>query len=359
MSSPAIAPAAGEVVLDGIHKRFLGKAVLSDIGFTATHGEFVTLLGPSGCGKTTLLRIIAGFEVVDAGRIVLCGTDITALPANRRPVNTVFQHFALFPHLSVAENIAFGLRSRRLPEHLIAGKLAEASGLLHLEQLMARRPARLSGGEQQRVALARALVNEPQLLLLDEPMSALDAQLRTALQLELRQLQRRLRTTFLLVTHDQDEAMAVSDRILVMQGGRIIQGGPPDQVYDRPRTRFVASFIGRANLLEATRRSDGAVETALGTLTMPAPPPWERGTLAIRPERIRILDHGSQEGLPAPALTAVVAGTVFRGDHLEVQLHAGPTRQAVRCHAGMDSTLRDGQQVRLEILGEDLRVLDD
>jgi spermidine/putrescine transport system ATP-binding protein len=359
MSAQPATVATGALAVTGVCKRFGPREVLRAASFAAAHGEFVTLLGPSGCGKTTLLRIIAGFEVADAGQVLLGGLDLTRLPANRRPVNTVFQHFALFPHLSVADNIAFGLRARRFPAAEVAQRVAAAAAMLELAPLLARRPARLSGGEQQRVALARALVNQPLLLVLDEPMSALDARLRVAVQAELRALQRRLGTTFLLVTHDQDEAMAVSDRILVMDGGRIAQDGPPAEVYDRPRTRFVAEFLGAANLIPARRRGDGAVDTPLGILALPAAPPWEAGTLAIRPERVRVTPGGRDDRVSGSSLSAVVAQTVFRGDHLELLLRAGPDGRPLRAHASPGSGLGEGALVAIELRAEDLRVLDD
>ena len=201
--------------------------MLRGVTLTVPGGEFVTILGPSGCGKTTLLRIVAGLELPDGGRVLLSGRDITAEPANRRPVNTVFQSYALFPHLTVWENIAFGLKARRFPREEIARRVDGAVEMLHLESFPRRHPHQLSGGQRQRVALARALVNEPDVLLLDEPLSSLDAKLRAEVQLELRALQRRLGKTFILVTHDQEEAMSVSDRIFVMRDGRIVQSGPP------------------------------------------------------------------------------------------------------------------------------------
>ncbi|MBA3710681.1 MAG: ATP-binding cassette domain-containing protein [Planctomycetes bacterium] len=256
MAGSAAVP-VGALRVQGVDKRFGTTEVLRDAEVDVRPGEFVTLLGPSGCGKTTLLRIVAGFELPDRGSVVLDGVDITRLPANRRPVNTVFQSYALFPHLSVFENVAFGLRARGVAEAEVVARVGEAMDLLRFAELRDRRPHQLSGGQRQRVALARALVNRPDVLLLDEPMSALDARLRAEVQLELKRLQRRLGTTFVLVTHDQDEAMVVSDRILLMHGGRIVQAGAPREVYERPRTRFVAEFLGAANLIAATRTGQG------------------------------------------------------------------------------------------------------
>jgi spermidine/putrescine transport system ATP-binding protein len=302
-----------ELQVRGVSKSFGRVAALTNVSFSVARGEFVTLLGPSGCGKTTLLRVIAGLEIADAGEVHLFGTDLTALPAHRRPVNTVFQSYALFPHLDVFENIAFGLRSRKYPEQDITRRVTAAVELLQLEEFPKRYSHELSGGQKQRVALARALVNEPDLLLLDEPMSALDARLRAEVQIELRRLQRRLGKTFLLVTHDQDEAMTVSDRIIVMRDGRIEQFGPPADVYERPINRFVAEFLGSANLLEATRRGN-QLDTAVGPLVARVCPAWDRGTLAIRPERIRLCS----ERPAANGVQAQVKEMIYRGDHVDV-----------------------------------------
>ncbi len=307
--------------VEGICKSFGNVRVLTDIGFTVSSGEFVTLLGPSGCGKTTLLRILAGLELADQGRVVLGGREITGTPANRRPVNTVFQNYALFPHLSVRENIAFGLRSRRFAEDEVRSRVAGALQMLQMESLADRYPHQLSGGQKQRVALARALVNEPELLLLDEPMSALDAKLRAEVQIELRRLQGRLGKTFILVTHDQDEAMTVSDRVLVMADGRIVQSGTPAEVYERPVSRFVAEFLGSANLI-AGSRVNGQVETVHGPLSVAGLPGWSEGTLAIRPERIRVCTE-------PPATNAVsgrVREVIYRGDHVDLFVEPGPLR---------------------------------
>ncbi|WP_448569929.1 ABC transporter ATP-binding protein, partial [Thermus sp.] len=265
------------LLLEALRKRFGEHEVLKGVSLEVRPGEFFTLLGPSGCGKTTLLRIVGGFEVPDGGRVVLKGQDLTPLPAYRRPVNTVFQNYALFPHLTVYENVAFGLRSRRFPEAEVRARVEYALGLLRLESFVHRYPHQLSGGQKQRVALARALVNEPEVLLLDEPMSALDAKLRAEVQVELRNLQRRLGATFILVTHDQEEAMAVSDRIGVMEAGTLLQVGTPEEVYERPRTRFVAEFLGVANLIPARRVGEG-VETPFGFF--PLKVPWAEGLLA-------------------------------------------------------------------------------
>lgn len=342
-------PGSSELSVEGIRKAFDGPDVLRNISFTVQHGEFVTLLGPSGCGKTTLLRIIAGLERPDAGEVILSGRRITDLPANRRPVNTVFQNYALFPHLSVRENVAFGLRSRKVVTAEITERVNAALQMLRMEALASRYPHQLSGGQKQRVALARALVNEPELLLLDEPMSALDAKLRAEVQLELRQLQRRLGKTFILVTHDQDEAMTVSDRVIVMREGIFEQMGTPAEVYERPVNRFVAEFLGSANLIEASRQ-DGGVHTAHGWLQTTTAPAWETGTLAIRPERIQICTHRPQQN----AVPARVREVFYRGDHVDVFVEPG----SLRVRTGR-TDLQVGAEIWLELPAEYLVPLQD
>jgi spermidine/putrescine transport system ATP-binding protein len=339
----------GRIEARGVSKRFGAVEVLRDAEVTVEAGRFATLLGPSGCGKTTLLRIVAGLESADRGQVLLDGRDLIGLQANQRPVNTVFQSYALFPHLSVAENVAFGLRSRRVAEADVAKRVADALEMLRIDDLRGRRPAQLSGGQRQRVALARALVNEPDVLLLDEPLSALDARLRSDVQLELKRLQRRLGTTFLLVTHDQDEAMVVSDDILVMQGGRIVQHGSPREVYERPSSRFVAEFLGSANLIPA-RWEGGRARCEAGELTPSTTPTWAEGTLAIRPERIAIRD-----GAPAAnGVRARVREAVFRGD--VVDLFCDPASLRVRIPAGAAPVA--GDEVWLELAPAHLHPLD-
>lgn len=338
-----------ELEVTGICKSFGDVHVLRDVSFTVRHGEFITLLGPSGCGKTTLLRILAGLELADRGDVELLGKKILGIPANKRPVNTVFQSYALFPHLSVFENVAFGLRARKFANAEVTRRVNEALDMLQLEEFPKRYPHQLSGGQRQRVALARALVNEPELLLLDEPMSALDAKLRAEVQLDLRRLQRKLGKTFILVTHDQDEAMTVSDRILVMNKGTIEQSGTPTEVYEHPVSRFVAQFLGSANLIDGEKTKMG-VKTVLGTLRVKRTPAWEKGTLAIRPERIRVA-----KGNPAGnGVHAEVKELVFRGDHFEVFVEP-----ALRLKVVPGVQLKVGQKVWLELPVEHLEVLAD
>ncbi|BBQ84334.1 MULTISPECIES: spermidine/putrescine ABC transporter ATP-binding protein PotA [Enterobacteriaceae] len=240
------------VELVGIRKDFDGKTVISDLDLTINNGEFLTLLGPSGCGKTTVLRLIAGLESVDAGQIHLENQDITRVPAEDRHVNTVFQSYALFPHMTVFDNVAFGLRMQKTPASEIAPRVHDALRMVQLEEFAQRKPHQLSGGQQQRVAIARAVVNKPSLLLLDESLSALDYKLRKQMQNELKALQRKLGITFVFVTHDQEEALTMSDRIVVMRDGKIEQDGTPREIYEEPKNLFVAGFIGEINLFDAT-----------------------------------------------------------------------------------------------------------
>src|ERR671934_403661 len=238
------------IALEGVAKRFGRVGAVQDVTLSIREGEFFSLLGPSGCGKTTTLRMIAGFEVPDEGRIVLQGEDVTSLFSNRRPVNMVFQQYALFPHMSIYDNVAFGLRVKRVPRKEHSGRVQEILRIVELEGLERRRPRQLSGGQQQRVALARALVNNPAALLLDEPLGALDVKLRKQMQLQLKAIQHDVGTTFVYVTHDQEEALAMSDRIAVMNRGLVEQVGTPREIYEHPQTSFVADFIGSLNVLE-------------------------------------------------------------------------------------------------------------
>jgi spermidine/putrescine transport system ATP-binding protein len=333
-----------------IRKHFGKVQALDDVTLEVRPGEFFTLLGPSGCGKTTLLRIIAGLEVPDEGRILAGGHDITGLPANRRPVNTVFQNYALFPHLTVFENVAFGLRSRKFPADEITRRVNHRLEMLDLQEMKIRFPHQLSGGQRQRVALARAIVNEPDVLLLDEPMSALDATLRAQVQEDLKRLQRKLGGTFILVTHDQAEALVCSDRLAVMRNGRIVQFGTPEAVYDAPRDSFAAKFLGAANLL-AARRVPGGVQTALGFLALNKVPPWQEGTVAIRPEWIRL----GEEKPACNGIRARVIEVVYRGTAFDLWLEPGGLRVRTSSYRRIDP----GQEVWLELAPSELVVLED
>jgi spermidine/putrescine transport system ATP-binding protein len=281
--------------------------VLREVSVDIARQEFFTLLGPSGCGKTTLLRLIAGFETADSGTIRIEGQDVTHAPPFRRPVNTVFQNYALFPHLTVEQNVAFSLEEQRLPRDQVRQRVGEALEMVRMQAFARRRPSDLSGGQQQRVALARALAPRPKLLLLDEPLSALDLKLRKEMQIELKQLQAEAGITFLFVTHDQEEALALSDRLAVMQGGCILQIGPPREIYEAPTHRFVADFIGDINLLEGEALSGGVRLSGGRTLALQVPRPG-RVTLAIRPERARLVAAGTGE-MDATLVHSVYLGT--------------------------------------------------
>ena len=273
-----------------LRKSFGATEAVAGVSARFGAGEYACVVGPSGCGKTTLLRLIAGFEEPTAGDLRLAGRSLLTAPPNRRDVNVVFQSYSLFPHLTVRENVAFGPRMAGRPATEIAERVEEALRLVRMEELAERRPRQLSGGQQQRVALARALVNRPRVLLLDEPLSALDRSLRLAMQEELRALQRRTGVTFLHITHDQGEAPVLANRLVVMRAGRFVQSGPPAEVYDRPRSRFVAEFLGFANLIEGTLERGGCVRTAAGVELSPADPWLPAGPVlvSLRPESLHL-----------------------------------------------------------------------
>jgi spermidine/putrescine transport system ATP-binding protein len=311
------------VELKNIHKSFSGHPVVKDASLKIERGEFFSLLGSSGCGKTTTLRLIAGFDIPDRGEILYNG-ESRHEPAYARDVNLVFQHYALFPHMTVERNVAFGLEMQKLGSAEIARRVRDVLDLVHLDGLHARYPKQLSGGQQQRVALARALVTEPAVLLLDEPLGALDLKLRKAMQLELKSLQRRLGLTFVYVTHDQEEALAMSDRIAVMHRGRVLQVGAPNEIYERPATRFVAEFIGESNLLEGrvTQRDGHSSVVDLHGLTIRAAMPisGDRALLALRPEKISLTTTASTE---ANCLPAVVEDSLYFGTDIQYRVRAG------------------------------------
>jgi putrescine transport system ATP-binding protein len=283
------------VRFDAVGKHFSDVTAVDGVSLDIYPGEFFALLGPSGCGKTTLLRMLAGFETPDAGRVLLDGTDLSGVPAHRRPVNMMFQSYALFPHLTVAGNVAFGLKQDGLAKDEIAARIAEMLALLRLQGLEARKPHQLSGGQRQRVALARALVKRPRVLLLDEPLAALDKKLRGETQFELMRLKERLGLTFVIVTHDQEEAMTIANRIGVMNQGRLVQVATPSEIYEQPNSRWVADFIGDVNLIEGRVVEAGAAATtvasaSVGTLRAAASDakPGDAVAVALRPEKIAI-----------------------------------------------------------------------
>ena len=319
------------IELRGVDKSFEDTRALEGIDLSISNGEFLTLLGPSGCGKTTILRILSGFETPDQGDVSIGGQRMNDVPPERRQVNTVFQNYALFPHMTVRDNVAFGLRMQSCPKGEIEGRVLEALRMVHLEQYADRRPHQLSGGQQQRVAIARAVVNKPLVLLLDEPFSALDYKLRRAMQLEIKRLQRRLGITFVFVTHDQEEALTMSDRIVVMRDGKIEQDGTPREIYEEPKNLFVASFIGEINIFDATvierldeQRVRARVEGRECNITVNfAVEAGQRLHVLLRPEDLRVdeIHHNSD----ADGLIGYVRERNYKGMTLEsvVELENG------------------------------------
>jgi iron(III) transport system ATP-binding protein len=323
MSGPAPAPAA--VALDGIAKKFGAFVALRDISLAVEAGDFVCFLGPSGCGKTTLLRIIAGLERQNAGAVRMAGRDVSALPPAERNYGIVFQSYALFPNLTVGRNVAYGLETRRMGGAAIGQRVEELLTLVGLTRHKDKYPAQLSGGEQQRVALARALAPSPSLLLLDEPLSALDARVRQSLRHEMRALQRRLGVTTIMVTHDQEEALTMADRIVVMNAGQIEQVGVPKEVYRRPNTPFVARFVGQMNFISA-RASERSGWARVGTIELRhqgglATTPGQALTLAIRPEEVLVGPAGGSGG--ENRVLARISAIQFLGSYTRLQLEAG------------------------------------
>lgn len=390
--------------LKNIKKSFTpGEDVLDDICLTVARGEFVTLLGSSGCGKTTTLRIIAGLEQTDSGSVWINGQDVTKLPPDKRDVNTVFQNYALFPHMNVAENIGYGLKLRKVPRGEIKKKVAQMLELVQLEGYERRKPSELSGGQKQRVAIARALVNNPKVLLLDEPLGALDLQLRRAMQIELKHLQKKLGITFIYITHDQEEAINMSDRIAVMKDGRIEQIGTPDEIYNHPKTSYVATFVGNANILhgvaesiqgenaivkigndrvivklETSQQDTEDTEDTGGKQHLAA---GEKVTLAVRSENILLqetavigdtgTDHRdtvdisvSGGGLDAhnensvSGLQATVTEKNFAGGQLRVTLKLSDGTQLIASRYGIDASVAEGQTVRCSFLPADAVLVD-
>ena len=387
--------------LKEIKKSFTeGEAVLDNISLEISKGEFITLLGSSGCGKTTTLRIIAGLEQPDAGSVWLDGREVTGLEPNQRDVNTVFQNYALFPHMNVAENIGYGLKLKKVPKSEIKKKVSQMLELVQLEGYEKRKPSELSGGQKQRVAIARALVNNPKVLLLDEPLGALDLQLRRAMQIELKHLQKKLGITFIYITHDQEEAINLSDRIAVMKDGRIEQIGTPDEIYNHPKTSYVATFVGNANILHGVAESiqgENAIvkigndkvivkletsqqntENTGGKQHLAA---GEKVTLAVRSENIllqeaaAIGDTGTDNGDTVDisvaggisdihdtnsrsGLQATVTEKNFAGGQLRVTLKLSDGTQLIASRYGIDASVAEGQTVRCSFLPTDAVLVD-
>ncbi len=338
--------------VSSLSKSFGKVEALADVDLTVQPGEFVALLGPSGCGKTSLLRCIAGFVDPDRGAIVLDGEDITRRPPNQRPLNTVFQNYALFPHMTVAENVAYGPRRRGVPRGEIHGAVQAALALVELTGFESRMPRELSGGQQQRVALARAIVNKPRLLLLDEPLAALDLKLRRQMQLELKHLQAKLGIAFVFVTHDQEEAMTMADQIVVMNRGRIEQSGSAAEIYTRPNTIFVADFIGEANLLPM-RLDDGQLRACIGGVSVPHPGGSATAfTAVLRPENIAIVDPSS-----ADAVSARVTEVVDIGGHLLIHADIGGRSIRLRRLGSERGRLAAGSEIGLTWHPEHLHVV--
>ncbi len=317
------------ITLSGVVKAYDSQVALNGIDLTIANGEFLTLLGPSGCGKTTILRILSGFEQPDAGTLYMDGKDVSNMPPEKRQVNTVFQNYALFPHMSVFDNVAFGLKMQGLHKKDIAKRVRDVLQMVRLEHLVERKPSHLSGGQQQRVALARAIVNEPLVLLLDEPFSALDYKLRCQMQLEVKRLQRKLGITFVFVTHDQEEAFAMSDRVVVMDNGRIVQEGSPQDIYENPANLYVARFVGEINILSANilnKHQDGKYEIAVQDTLFTVPSKKEFGlnekvNVLIRPEDLRIYHTYEERPDPsAPILRAKIVETVYKGATVDIYI---------------------------------------
>ena len=355
--------ARGEIQLVELTKRFADVTAVDRIDLEIPAGEFFSLLGPSGCGKTTTLRLIAGFEQPTEGQILLDGTDVAYTPPHRRSVNTVFQNYALFPHLNVFDNVAFGLRRAKRPKDEIKERVARALELVHLTGYERRKSSQLSGGQQQRVALARALILNPAVLLLDEPLGALDAKLRKALQLELKGLQQEVGITFLYVTHDQEEALTMSDRLAVMNAGRVEQVGAPEDVYEDPQTVFVADFLGASNLMDATAKgaSDGACRVELDGFELRGSAGASDVTgpakIVIRPERVELEPHGAPAG--PNRLPGMVERLVYVGSAIQVIVRAatGDALQALVQNTGKGVTYEQGTPVQIHLPAEALRVL--
>ena len=352
------------VELRNVTKRFGAYEALKEASFEIRAGEFMTFLGPSGCGKTTCLRLISGFDTPTSGQIFLDGKDVTFEPPYRRDVNQVFQNYALFPHLTIYENIAFGLRMKKVPPDQIRQRVDRVVKMTSLGDFIGRKPSQLSGGQRQRVALARAIVCEPKVLLLDEPLSALDAKLRTQMRVELKQLQKKLGITFIFVTHDQEEALTMSDRVAVLNVGRVEQIGTVNEIYYKPATRFVASFIGESNIVEAEiLRAEGNVLRCRleGGLELdvlaPHPPAHPKILLSLRPEKIRLThgNPGSRNSFPGTIEMEIFKGAI---DDLTISVQGGLQLGAVLANDGQaESDFHEGERVYARIQPEDIHIV--
>jgi spermidine/putrescine transport system ATP-binding protein len=356
-TGPGDAGAAPDIRLEQVTKAFGDTIAVDGVTLDIATGEFFSLLGPSGCGKTTTLSLIGGFEDPTAGRILLHGDDVTKVPSYRRNVNTVFQSYALFPHLSVFDNVAFGLRRKRVPRAETRQRVGEMLELVDLTGMDTRKPAQLSGGQQQRIALARALVNQPRVLLLDEPLGALDLKLRKQMQLELKRIQEEVGITFLYVTHDQEEAMVMSDRLAVMNGGHVEQLASPEEAYDHPATEFVAGFLGASNLLPGrlADRSDGLVRVELDrggfvfASQREVPADASLVQVGVRPEKLRVAPGGEEAPPRTNALDGRITLVTYIGvsHQYSVELAGGGELTVYAQNAGAGSLPREGDGVRV------------
>lgn len=355
---------ASMVELRNVSKTFGSYVALHDVSFDIKEGEFMTFLGPSGCGKTTCLRLISGFDTPTTGSIHIAGDDVTLVPPYRRDVNQVFQSYALFPHLTIFENIAFGLRMKKVPSSEIKSRVDRIVEMTSLQQFVDRKPAQMSGGQRQRVALARAIVCEPKVLLLDEPLSALDAKLRAQMRIELKQLQKRLGITFIFVTHDQEEALTMSDRVAVMNAGRVEQIGTVNEIYYQPATRFVATFIGETNIVEADVlsaerglircRLEGGLELAVKSEN---PPAGNKILLSLRPEKICL--YRKHPG-GTNCFEGRIALELFKGavDDLTIVVQGGLELGALLANNGQEEgNLHEGEVVTARIQPEDINII--